>query len=233
MESVLVADDLIARCLIYPQFFQGSIHVNEKLWEFGKRADDGASHQSAILCRLAPPPDDVHRIGCKIAKAGNDRLGDKLTPEKTRYYCGYRTGKFGEMVLSNEKYKITLTLVEELGEKAHVDVALFVSTDASKNEQAGLRTAAGIALAEAFTALAVPHRCECDAGDKNHPFDRLGNDCLETGFLGPWQGKTLHLTDAAIETNIVESGEWPGLLSAPLIDSARDTSSHESATGTE
>ncbi|MEG3169925.1 hypothetical protein U1737_17170 [Sphingomonas sp. LB3N6] len=218
METSLRPDDQIARCLIYPQFFEGSIHVNGKLWEFGKRADDGASHQSAVLCRLAPPPNEVHRVGCKIAKAGNDRLGDNLTAEKKRYYCGYRIAVLDSMVLVGDKYRIELRLQEELGEKAHVDVALFISTDAPRNRHAQLRTAAGIALAEAFTSIPVSHRCEVDDGDDNHPFSRLGEDCLEAGLLGPWQGKSLHLTDAAIINNIVELGGWPGLLEAPLLD---------------
>jgi hypothetical protein len=215
MSVSIEPEDEIARCLIYPQFFEGSIHVNGKLWEFGKRASDGASHQSAVLRRLAANTGDVHRIGCKIAAIGNERLGPEVDPEKKRYYCGFRSALVNDLQLVSDDYRVVITSLPEFGEDAHVDVALFINDDVPRNRHANLRTAAGLALAEAFPQEPEPHRCAVDKDDPNHPFVRLGEGCLSSGLLGPWQGKTVHLTDVGLVSHIAGGHGWPGILVAP------------------
>ncbi len=206
--------DRLARCLIYPQLFEGNIHANSKLWEFGKRAKDGRSHQSAVLRRLAVETGDVHRIGCKISSAGNGRLAEqgKLTAANQRYYCGFREALFEDFELITDEYEIEFSNVPEFDEEAHVDVALRISPDAPPNLHATLRTNAGLALAERFGAVTI-HRCAADLEDRNHPFDRLGEECVSSGLPGPWQNKTIHLSDVALDETII-SGNWPGLMSA-------------------
>ncbi|SFO18904.1 hypothetical protein SAMN05428984_2622 [Sphingomonas sp. OK281] len=87
-----------------------------------------------------------------------------------------------------------------------MDVALFIDKDVPKNRFANRRTAAGIALAEGFSDV-EPHMCKVDEGDSNHPFERIGVDCVNSELPGPWQGKTVHLSDdATIETSNLTEG---------------------------
>jgi len=199
MPVAIQADDIIARCLIYPQLFMGNIQASDKLWEFGQRAADGASHLSAVLKRLAPTNNDIHAFGCRLAKQQNDGLAERLKVEeppqdKKRYYCGFKEAQVDKLCITSENYRIVITNVPEHGEDAHVDVALFISEGVAKNKFANLRTSAGAALAEAF-AKAEPHRCAADEGDQQHPFERLGMECLNADLPGPWQGKTVRLNE--------------------------------------
>ncbi|WP_156347312.1 MULTISPECIES: hypothetical protein [unclassified Sphingomonas] len=214
MAIVIGATDVVARCLIYPQLFLGNIQANEKLWEFGKRAADGASHQSAVLRRLAPQASDVHRIGCKIAASGNARLFERIAPEqipleKKRYYCGYKEAVASNLQINGDEYRVELRSLPEFGEEAHVDVALFINENVPKNKQANLRTAVGVALALQF-GTATPHICENDKDDTNHPIRRLGAGCLGS-LPGPWQSMTVHLVDGRITSLTGDADGFSGV----------------------
>ncbi|BCA60958.1 hypothetical protein HMP09_0192 [Sphingomonas sp. HMP9] len=199
--------DRIARCLIYPQLFKGNIHANSKLWEFGKREEDGGSHQSAVLRRLAETSAEVHRIGCKIATAQNDNLKERLSPapiplDKKRYYCGFRDATVGALLEGTDEYRISIKSLPEFGEEAHVDVGLFIATGVPKNRHANLRTDAGLALAFHFSP-ASPHLCECDNGDDNHPFVKIGTDSLPDVLPGPWQGISVMIA-GGVDNSVTE-----------------------------
>ncbi|MFE1598150.1 hypothetical protein [Methylobacterium sp. ID0610] len=172
------ADDEISRSIIFDKAFQNSIHVDKVLFVFGQSKEDGRSHESAILRRLAPEDTDVHRIGCKIAHKQNQRKNPPPGP-KRKYYCGFRTAKYNNMQLSGDKWEIFLTIAPEDGEESHVDVALMVHSE-DRNERATIKTDAGLALAEAF-GPAVEYVCECDHGDEHHPLHK-DPECLKRGL---------------------------------------------------
>ncbi len=174
MVGEIEAADRISRCIIYHRFFEGNVHVNDLLFNFGQAKADGAAHESAVLRSLAPTDADVHRIGCKIVAKQNDLPATKQSDR--RYYCGFRTADVNALPLEGDGYRIELTNVEELGEKAHVDVALRIFVTGS-NPRATRRTAAGMALAEKFGPVS-PHICPSDNDDPGHPIIRWGVQCL-------------------------------------------------------
>ena len=172
-------DDCISRCIIFNKAFRSGIHVDEVLFVFSTRSNDGASHESGVLRRLAPNDTDVHRIGCDIAAAQNARASDPDPGPRRRYYCGFRTAVVANLPVKGEGYAIALALIEEGGEPSHVDIAVTVSA-ASKNERATAKTEAGLAMAEAF-GPAVEHVCDIDASDDFHPI-HLDPLCLRRAF---------------------------------------------------
>src|SRR4051812_39744938 len=116
MPVELNADDQISRCIIYPRAFRDRIPVDELLWQFEQSAADGASHQSGVLRRLAPKDEDVHRIGCSIAAAQNDRAGSPPSGSaKRRYYCAFRNARYGDLPLEDDGYRLVITNVPENG----------------------------------------------------------------------------------------------------------------------
>ena len=183
MPVLLVADDIISRCIIFDRAFNHDIHVDEFLWRFESSKEDGTYHESAVLRRLAVADNDVHAIGCNIAESQNIRKNLEPGPRR-RYYCGFRSACYGDLPTGGEDFSISITNVPENDEESHVDVALTLhvpNTKANKNKRANKRTDAGLALAEHFGS-ATPHRCECDACDHFHPFDRYGLECLNSGL---------------------------------------------------
>ncbi len=182
MPEVITDADEISRCIIFNRAFKDDIHVDGYLWRFDNSDDDGISHESAVLRRLAPDPPHVHNIGCEIAAEQNERRQTPPGP-KRRYYCGFRTASYASLPKSGENYEVTFTVDGE-GHDAHVDVALKILVD-GKSARAVCRTNAGLELAEQF-GLPAPHRCECDAGDDHHPFGRWGDDCLTDGLKDRW-----------------------------------------------
>ncbi|MHB0773418.1 hypothetical protein ACYCVF_33620 [Bradyrhizobium sp. 1.29L] len=169
MPVELAPDDQISRCVIYPRFFRDRVHVDELLWQFERTAPDGASHQSGVLRRMAPEDTEVHRIGCGIAAIQNERSGSPPPGPKRRYYCGFRTARYGDLPLQDEGYILVVTNDGENGEKAHLDFALTITIQGSKAAKNNRKTDAGLALAEHFGPIAR-HRCDCDCDDPNHPF---------------------------------------------------------------
>lgn len=176
----LSAEDEISRCIIFDRAFEQTIHTDKFLWRFEKTGEDGASHESAVLRRFAPLPEDVHRIGCKIAAEQNERKGQPPPGIGRRYYCGFRSAVFGELQLAGDGYSIEISHRPEGGEEAHLDVALTVTAQ-GKSAKATRRTDAGLALAEAF-GDATHGRCECDIADNQHPFELWGTECLAVGI---------------------------------------------------
>ena len=179
MTGAVDENEEIARCVIFPKAFQDSVHTDELLFVFGSSGDDGASHESGVLCRLAPADEDIHRTGCKIAANQNARLGVEPGDPKRRYYCAFRRARAKDVAIKSDRYWVTLTLDNEGGEPAHIDIALFVVDDASRNERATLKSEAGLILAEAF-GPPFEHICEVDTGDPLHPL-RIDPDCLTRG----------------------------------------------------
>jgi len=188
MPGEIAPEDSVSRCIIWDKAFSGTLHLDEFLFVFGSRGEDGGAHESGVLRSLASADDDVHRIGCGIAAAQNDRLGDPARGPRRRYYCGFRTARVADIPTTADRYKIVLRNIEEYGEKAHVDIALYVNADEGRNARSTLRTAAGLALAEAFGAPVI-HVCDCDAEDSEQPVNKWGPDCLTSGlkdrFLNP------------------------------------------------
>lgn len=178
--------DEISRCIIYDRAFDQDIHVDEKLWIFGRADSDNLSHESAVLRRFAPQADDVHQIGCNIAEHQNERNDQPERGPKRRYYCGFRTAPFASLPKGGEGFEILIRHDPEDGVKAHVDVALRVTVE-GKNARAGCRTEAGLALAEQFGPPAG-HQCECDNDDDHHPIALWGLCCLTGGLSGRWHG---------------------------------------------
>ena len=176
--------DEISRCIIYARAFEQGIHVDELLWLFGQTRDDGASHESAVLRRLAPNSEDVHEIGCGIAAVQNARKPIPVGSPDRRYYCGFRTASIASLPKEGDGYRIEFTNDGEDGLEAHVDVALTIMVE-GKSAKATRRTDAGLALAEHF-GPPEPHRCECDIKDPNHPFELLGPECLTLGLQKKW-----------------------------------------------
>ena len=169
------ASNELSRCIIYDRAFRNNLHVDEALFIFAQTREDGASHESGVLRRLAPAANDVHRIGCAIAHAQNARKQFPPPGPNRRYYCGFRTATVSDLQLIGPGYEVTLTMDNEGEEPAHVDIALLVSAT-SKNERATIRTDAGLSLAEAF-GPAEGYICEVDRGDHQHPLVKYP-DCL-------------------------------------------------------
>lgn len=186
--------DEISRCIIFDRAFDQDLHVDALLWRFESKKPDGMYHESAVLPRLAPQAEDVHRIGCAIAATQNARKGEPELGPKRRYYCGFRTASYASLPKAGEGFLVAITSVPEGGEDAHVDVAVMITAEGS-NARANCRTNAGLALAEHFGPPAS-HRCECDVGDEHHPYARWGDDCLIAGLKDRWPGLTLSQADA-------------------------------------
>ena len=164
------ATDALSRCIIYDRAFKNNLHVDQVLFIFTQTQDDGASHESGVLRSLAPSANDVNRIGCSIAHSQNARKQFPPPGPDRRYYCGFRTAIVGDLQLQGDGYEVKLSLDNEGGEPAHVDIALFV-TGKSKSERATIKADAGLTLAEVF-GPAEEHICEADANDQNHPLIR-------------------------------------------------------------
>ncbi len=180
----ITQDDEVSRCIIYDRFFSGNIHLDSHLFIFGQAGSDGAAHESLILRCLAPDDEDVHRAGCRITERQNTRKGQPPSGPDRRYYCGFRNARVSDLELVGDDYVVTLSNIEEYGEVAHVDVALQISVK-GKSARGTRRTAAGLALAEAF-GPPIPHICPCDALDAEHPIVRLGVECLTSGLRNRW-----------------------------------------------
>ena len=164
-------EDIISRCIIFDRAFLGSEHIDGYLFRFeGSSKVDGASHESAVLRRLAPMDADVHAIGCKIAAVQNARKGEPPRGPKRRYYCGFRSARVKDLQLCGDQYTVVLDNDGEGAEPAHVDVALVVASS-DRSEKATIITEAGLALAEVFGA-ATPHVCYMDVDDTAHPINR-------------------------------------------------------------
>lgn len=174
MPVALINEDEVSRCIIYARAFSENVHIDELLWRFESTQSDGASHESAVLRRLAPLEADVHRIGCAIAEHQNIR--NSSTGSSRRYYCGFRSARYDTLPTEGDGYTIAVTNVPEGGEDAHLDVALTISVT-GKSAKAQRRTDAGLALAEQF-GPPTPHICECDKTDGDHPINRWGLGCL-------------------------------------------------------
>jgi hypothetical protein len=184
----IAEDDFISRCIIFSRFFHQNIHTDAMLWQFGETKDDGAAHESAVLRRFAQSSNDVHRIGCKIAASQNQNKHNPPPGPKRRYYCGFRTARYGDLPLVDDGYEIVIRHVPEHGEYSHLDVALTVS-GSTKSERATHRTNAGLALAECF-GHPDAHRCACDLSDDEHPFAKHGTRCLTAAFKDRWPALT-------------------------------------------
>lgn len=176
MAVEIVPDDLISRCILYARAFDGDLHIDEKLWPFGASGADGASHESGVLRQLATEDAEVHRIGCNIASGQNADKGEPPPGPQRRYYCGFRTARYGDLTLAGDGYYLLVTNIPENGEEAHVDIALFITVQ-GKNARATRRTVAGLSFAEAF-GPAVPYICDCDRADEHHPINKFGEKCL-------------------------------------------------------
>ena len=201
MPLAIVDEDEISRCIIYARAFKQEAHVDEYLWRFEGTKDDGASHESGVLRRLAPNSADVHRIGCGIAARQNQRLENPAPGPKRRYYCGFKTAVFRDLPKDGDGYRIVITNVPEDGEESHVDVALFIEVE-GKSAKATRRLDAGLALAEHF-GPAEPHICDCDLKDGEQPLIRLGPNCLGIQDANRWPSLILpqpqNDTDASTE----------------------------------
>ncbi|MFC4170057.1 hypothetical protein [Teichococcus aestuarii] len=181
-------EDVISRCIVYDNAFENDVHVDSFLWRFGPAKEDGASHESAVLRRLAPEDSDVHHIGCGIAVKKNERKNNPPPGKKRKYYCGFRSSCFGSLPKSGDGYLIDIKHLPEDGVYAHVDVALTITVE-GKSARANRRTEAGLALAEQF-GPPVPHRCECDLEDEHHPLQVWGVKCLATDGEVLWPALT-------------------------------------------
>jgi hypothetical protein len=179
MTEEIAAEDEIARCLIFPKAFQNAIHTDEVLLVFGSSGEDGASHESGVLCRLAPTDREIHCMGCGIALRQNERASFATDSPKRRFYCGFRKAIAKDIAIRGDKYSVTLTLDGEGGEAAHVDLALRVESD-GKNERATIKAEVALALAEVF-GPAVSHICECDLENERHPL-KADPECLVRGI---------------------------------------------------
>lgn len=190
MPVEITGADEISRCIIFDRAFDQDLHVDALLWRFESKTPDGVYHESAVLRRLAPQADDVHRIGCAIAATQNARKKEPEPGRKRRYYCGFRTASYASLPKAGEGFIVALTNVPEGGEDAHVDVAVTITAEGS-NARANCRTNAGLALAEHFGPPAS-HRCECDLTDEHHPIALWGEDCLLVGLKDRWPSLTLN-----------------------------------------
>ncbi len=187
--------DEISRCIIYDRAFDHDVHVDALLWRFEGAKGDGASHESAVLRRLAPETDDVHRIGCNIASHQNQRKNNPPPGKARRYYCGFRTASYASLPKQGNGYRISFVHAPEGGEEAHVDVALTILVE-GKSAKAVRRTDAGLALAERF-GPPTPFCCECDLQDDQHPFAIWGADCLTAGIRDRWPDLVFSVGDEA------------------------------------
>lgn len=188
-------DDEVSRCIIFDRFFNQNIHTDALLWQFGAQGDDGATHESGVLRRIASLSQDVHLIGCRIAAIQNEKRSNPPPGPKRRYYCGFRTARVGDLPRTGEHYSLAISNVEEFGEKAHVDFALTISAT-GKNARATIRTDVGLALAEQFSAP-EPHQCECDLPDDQHPLQKFGPDCLIAGLKNRWPDLQIRIENNA------------------------------------
>lgn len=179
MTDTIRGDDEIARCIIFPKAFQGAVHTDEVLFVFTQSGADGASHESGVLCRLAPSDADIHSVGCGIAAFQNGRANIEPESEKRRYYCGFRKALARHVEMIGDKFRITLNLDGEGGQAAHVDIALIVDSD-SRSERTAIKVEAGMTLAEAFGSP-VPHICDVDADNPRHPL-HADSGCLTRGL---------------------------------------------------
>ncbi|MGJ4961208.1 hypothetical protein [Bradyrhizobium sp. HKCCYLRH3061] len=171
MTVALEEDDSIARCIIFPRFFsEDQVHLDELLWRFENSGEDGCGHESGVLRRLVPEAEQVHQIGCGIAAIQNQ------TAKARRYYCGFRNAKYGAIPLNGPDYTLTVTNTVEHGQEAHLDFALRITVE-GKSARNRAKANARIAIAEAF-GPAIPHICDCDTSDAEHPFKRFGDECL-------------------------------------------------------
>lgn len=176
--------DEISRCIIFDRAFDHELHIDALLWRFESKDEAGIYHESAVLRRLAPLPDDVHRVGCGIAAQQNERKKQPPPGPTRRYYCGFRTASVASLPTDGEGFEVLLSNIPEGGEESHVDVALIVTVD-GKSARANCRTNAGLALAEHFGPPA-PHCCECDDQDEHHPLALWGEECLFGGLQDRW-----------------------------------------------
>lgn len=181
MSLVLLEDDTISRCLIFPKAFRERMHADELLWPFdspGQERDGQHSyHESGVLRRLAPSDDDVHMIGCRIAAKQNAQRNEPPPGAKRRYYCGFRSAVMRNIAVRGPRYEVRITHAPEGGEEAHLDIELVVSAS-TRSARANTRTEAGIVLAEAF-GKPERHICLCDENDPHHPLEAFGAECLE------------------------------------------------------
>lgn len=200
----ITGGDELSRCIIFDRAFDGEVHSDELLWRFEKTKDDGASHESAILRRLAPEPSDVHRIGCGIAALQNSRKNEPPPGPTRRYYCGFRSASVSSLPTEGPDFTLVYRNVPEGGEAAHVDVALFVTAE-GVNARANRRTIAGIALAEVF-GPPEPHVCDCDSHDHNHPIVKRGPSCLTSGLRDRWPTLQFGLTHPINEESSDSTG---------------------------
>lgn len=202
MPVTIEAQDRLSRCIVYARFFDGNFHTDSVLWSFGKTQADGASHESAVLRRLAVNDDEVHRIGCNIAAGQNEKRGSPPPGETRRYYCGFRSAVVGDIPKTGEGFRITIVNLPEDGEESHVDVALWLD-DGPKSQKATWRTNAGLVLAERFDKP-VAHVCACDEKDGFHPLNRWGQECLTAKLPSP--GEVIAIAASAIDENASNVG---------------------------
>lgn len=184
MPVTIDASDEISRCIIFARFFDGEVHTDELLWKFEGSGEDGKTHESAVLRRLAPVPSDVHDIGCGIAAKQNEDRNQPDPGPKRRYYCGFRTAAVASLPTGGDGYTIEIMNSPEHGVDAHVDVALTVLVT-GRSARAARRTDAGLAMAEQFGPPEA-YQCECDIGDGEHPLIKFGPECLVSGLKDRW-----------------------------------------------
>lgn len=173
------ADDEIVRCVIFPKHFQDAVHTDAAFLSFGPAKEDGASHESGVLCKLHPTDHDVHEVGCRIASHQNTRLEAEVGSLKRRYYCGFRKALAKDVAVVGDDYRVVLTLDGENGEASHIDIALHIQAD-TKNKRATIKTEVGLVLSERFGPV-HPHLCANDVQDANHPV-AVDPTCLTRGI---------------------------------------------------
>lgn len=172
MTTPIDPSESISRFIIYDTLFEGNVHTDNVLFPVAGEKPDGYYHWSGVLRKIIPIDQDVHNIGCDTAANQNVAKNDPPPGPKRRYYCGFRSATAGDIGIKEDD-----CVVELINDhNHHVDIRLKVNLTA-KAAKANARTNALMAIAEVFSDP-VPHICECDSEDGEHPLTKYGPACL-------------------------------------------------------
>lgn len=142
----LQADDLVARCAIFPKFQPSGAFSYSALLRFDTDKDDKKRRVMSVVSRsMADGEEGIHAYGCKAATVGNERISIRLgrepsVLEETIHYIGfYDVEVMRCLEASNDCYEVTVIHHPENGENAHFHVTMIEKEGAEKAPHKGAK----------------------------------------------------------------------------------------------